>query len=99
MANVYRYFFLPILVLVSLFWRSQTLLVMGIGFLVFAAYTLLGTRLRWTHLYLAFQEMQKQRMTPEKINWNTIRLSTAWKFPLAFGILGAVMVIYQLFYL
>ncbi|MGM9589568.1 MAG: hypothetical protein ACI3V0_05280 [Faecousia sp.] len=99
MANVYRYFFLPVLVLVSLFWRSKTLLVMGLGFLTFAAYTFIGCKLRWKHLYLAFQEMQKQRMTPDKVDWNTIRLSTVLKFPMAFGILGAVMVIYQLFYL
>ena len=30
-ANIYRYFFLPVLVIVALFWRGQTLLVMGTG--------------------------------------------------------------------
>ena len=97
-ANVYHYFFLPILVLVSLFWRGQTLLCMGTGFLVFALYTLIGYKCQWKHIYLAFQEMQKQKMTPNKIQWNTIEPVRVLKFPVLFGILGAVMVIYQLFY-
>ena len=99
MANVYRYFFLPILVLVALFWRGQTLLVMGSGFLAFALYTFIGYKCHWKHIYLAFQEMQRSKMTPNRIDWNTIKPGTALKFPICFGILGAVMVVYQLFYL
>jgi len=99
LANIYRYFFLPILVIVALFWRSQTLLCMGIGFIVFAMYTLIGYKCQWKHIYLAFQEMQKQKMTPNKIQWNTIQPGTVLKFPVCFGILGLIMVIYHLFYL
>lgn len=98
-ANIYRYFFLPVLVLVSLFWRGKTLLCMGTGFIAFALYSLIGYKCRWKHIYLDFQEMQKQRMTPNKIQWNTIQPGKALKFPVLFGILGAVMVIYQLFYM
>lgn len=97
-ANIYHFFFLPILVLVALFWRGKTLLVMGSGFVVFALYSLIGYKCRWKHIYLAFQEMQKQKMTPKRIDWNTIELSKALKFPIMFGILGAIMIVYQLFY-
>lgn len=98
-ANIYRYFFLPVLVIASLIWRSNTLLCMGIGFVAFALYTLIGYKCQWKHIYLAFQEMQKQKMTPNKIQWNTIEPSKVLKFPVCFGILGVVMVVYQLFYL
>ena len=97
-ANIYRYFFLPILVIVALFWRGKTLLIMGTGFVIFALYSLLGYKLHWKHVYLAMQEMQKQKMTPKRIDWNTIKPGTALKFPILFGITGIVMVIYQLFY-
>lgn len=98
-ANLYRYFFLPVLVIAALFWRGQTLLVMGTGFLAFALYTFIGYKCRWKHLYLAFQEMQRSKMTPNNIQWNTIKTGTVLKFPILFGITGVVMVVYQLFYL
>ena len=85
--------------IVALFWRGKTLLIMGTGFVIFALYSFLGYKLRWKHVYLAMQEMQKQKMTPKRIDWNTIKPGIALKFPILFGILGAVMVIYQLFYL
>ena len=97
-ANIYRYFFLPVLVLAALFWRGQTLLVMGSGFILFALYTFVGYGRRWKHIYLAFQEMQKQKMTPSHVQWNTIKTGTVLKFPVLFGITGIVMVVYQLFY-
>ena len=98
-ANIYRYFFLPVLVLAALFWRGQTLLVMGTGFIAFALYTFIGYKCQWKHLYLAFQEMQRSKMTPNHIQWNTIESSKALKFPVLFGITGIVMVVYQLFYM
>ena len=97
-ANIYRYFFLPVLVIVALFWRGQTLLVMGSGFIAFALYTFIGYKCQWKHLYLAFQEMQRSKMTPNHIQWNTIKTGTVLKFPILFGITGVVMVVYQLFY-
>ena len=98
-ANLYRYFFLPVLVIVALFWRGQTLLVMGTGFIAFALYTFIGYKCRWKHLYLAFQEMQRSKMTPNNIQWNTIKTGTVLKFPILFGFTGVAMVVYQLFYL
>ena len=98
-ANLYRYFFLPVLVLVALFWRGQTLLVMGSGVIAFALYTFIGCKSQWKHMYLAFQEMQHCKMTPNHIQWNTIKTGTVLKFPILFGITGVVMVVYQLFYL
>ena len=97
-SNIYRYFFLPVLVIVALFWRGQTLLVMGSGFIAFALYTFIGYKCQWKHLYLAFQEMQRSKMTPNHIQWNTIKTGTVLKFPILFGITGVVMVVYQLFY-
>ena len=97
-ANIYRYFFLPVLVLAALFWRGQTLMVMGCGFIAFALYTFLGYKCQWKHIYLAFQEMQRSKMTPNRIQWNTIKTGTVLKFPILFGITGIVMVVYQLFY-
>ena len=97
-ANIYRYFFLPVLVIVALFWRGQTLLVMGTGFIVFALYTFIGYKCQWKHIYLAFQEMQRSKMTPNHIQWNTIKTGTVMKFPILFGITGIIMVVYQLFY-
>lgn len=98
-ANLYRYVFLPVLVLAALFWRGQTLLCMGTGFVAFALYTLVGYKCQWKHIYLAFQEMQKQKMTPDKIRWNTIEPMKVLKFPILFGITGTFMIIYQVFYL
>ena len=87
-----------ILVIVALFWRGQTLLVMGTGFIIFALYTFIGWKCQWKHIYLAFQEMQRSKMTPNHIQWNTIKTGTVLKFPILFGITGVVMVVYQLFY-
>jgi hypothetical protein len=42
--------------------------------------------------------MQRSKMTPNHIQWNTIKTGTVLKFPILFGITGIVMVVYQLFY-
>ena len=52
--------------------RNYLLLIMGVGFLLLAAWNTTGYFLRWRHVYCAWQNAKKQRMTPNDIRWGTV---------------------------
>lgn len=72
--------------------RSNLLLGIGIGCIVYALYSLLGYVLRWKHIYCSYQNAYHEEMTPHNVNWGKIKKSDAYGIPLIFGVLGIACV-------
>lgn len=94
LAYAHRYLY-PLLVLfIPFLIRGDALLLyMGIGFLLLAAYDLIGYKCRWKHIFCSFQNAYYKKMTPNKMNWNSVKKSDAYGMPAIFGILGIAMIL------
>lgn len=98
LAYVHRYLFPVLAVLLPLaFGRQYALLAMGIGFILFAAYTLIGYLLRWKHIFCSYQNAYHQQMTPDHINWSQVKKADAYGTPAIFGIFGLAMLLCYIF--
>ena len=78
--------------------KENVMLFLGIGLLLYAAYSLAGYLLRWKHIFCSYQNAYHKKMTPDRINWNTVRKSDAYGTPLIFAILGILCIACYLFY-
>ena len=65
---------------------------MGMGLLLFAIYSFVGYKLRWKHIFCSYQNANHQKMTPDCINWNTVKKSDAYGVPAIFAILGVAAI-------
>lgn len=98
LAYVHRYLFPVLIVLPPLaFGRQYTLLAMGIGCILFAAYTLIGYLLHWKHLFCSYQNACHKQMTPDRINWNQTKKADAYGMPVIFGVMGLAMLLCHIF--
>lgn len=98
LAYFHRYFYwVCVLAFTFCFGPDFALLRMGLGFLLFAVYSLLGYILRWKHIYCSYQNAYRQTMTPNHIVWSKIRKTDAYGCPAIFGVLGLGMVVCQFF--
>ena len=77
--------------------KMTAVLCMGITFILLAVYDFLGYKLRWKHIFCSYQNAYHKKMTPECINWNSIKKSDAHGIPLLFGVLGITMLVLYLF--
>ena len=94
LAYVHRYL-CPVLVIVLpvLLGGPYTLLIMGIGCLIFALYSLIGYRLRWKHIYCSYQKVNRQKMTPDNVSWGRIKKSDAYGTPAMFAVMGVLAIV------
>ena len=79
------------------FGREYVLLRCGLGFVLFAMYSLIGYVLQWKHIYCSYQNANRQAMTPNHIVWSNVKKTDAYGCPVIFGVLGLGMVICQAF--
>lgn len=59
------------------------------GLFLYGSYLLLGALLRFRHIYCYYQNAYHLPMTPESINWNTLKRSDYYGVPAVFMVLGA----------
>ena len=89
LALAYRFVYPPLIVLVScLLGGTNLLLFLGIGCCLYGTYMIAGYKLRWKHIYCAYQVSHRgQKMTPDNIRWETIR-NDIYIVPIIFGVIG-----------
>ena len=76
--------------------RDYLLLIMGVGFLLFAAWNTTGYFLRWRHVYCAWQNAKKQRMTPNDIRWGTVDRKEFFVCVALDAVMGIAAIVVQL---
>lgn len=100
LAYMHRYLFPLLIITVPVIiarQKSEYVLYIGIGALIFAIYDLVGYLLRWKHIFCSYQNAYHQKMTPNRIRWDTVKKSDAYGIPLIFGLLG-LLCIFASFY-
>lgn len=66
----------------------------GIGFLAYAAYLLVGYLMKWTHIYCYFQNIDRQPMTPDNVDWSTLRPGDGCITPALNAVLGVILLVF-----
>ena len=77
---------------------QNAFLLIGVGFVLYAAYSLIGYRLRWKHICCSYQNAYRKEMTPNKINWSKIKKTDAYGVPAIFAVIGVGIILCHLFF-
>lgn len=76
---------------------GRPLLSLGVCFLAYALYTLIGYRLKWRHIFCSNQNAHHRAMTPESVQWNTVKKKDIYGISLVFGLLGLCLCLIYFF--
>lgn len=94
MAYLHHHVYMILLVGVSLLiGGSDCILSLGLGFLFYAVYTLVGYKLRWKHIYCSFSiphRARKWKMKTNNYNWKSISKVDVYGVSIMFGLFGIV---------
>ena len=98
LAYLYRYAF-PFLPTFLAFASNSNyaVFILGIGYILYGAYGIIGYALRWKHIYCAFQNTYREAMTPSDIRWSKIKKVDAYGIPTIWGIFGIIFILLYYF--
>ena len=68
-------------------------------FIAFAAWSFIGYKRKWKHIYCSYQNAYHKAMTPNAVNWNSIKKTDVYLVPLIFFLLGIVAFLFARGYL
>ena len=92
LAYWHHHFYLIFLVGISLLVGGDgCILSLGVGFLFYAAYTLVGYKLRWKHIYCSFSIPHRTKgwkMKTNNYNWKSISKAEVYVASIIWGLLG-----------
>lgn len=91
LAYVHHYLY-PTLIIVIACMFGRNVLLMGIGLFLLAAYDLIGYKCGWKHIFCSIQLYHCKKMTPNSIDWSSVKKSDAYGIPAALGIMGIAMI-------
>lgn len=94
LAYFNRYLFLPLLAFASILAGKDDrmrILFLSISFFLFAVYNVVGYWCRWKHIYCAFQSACRQKMTPENIQWDKMRMGDIYGVPAVLAVLAVFL--------
>ena len=92
LAYLHRYGLLIVVLCAAIFSRLRYL-IFGIGFLLYAIWSLVGYKCRWKHIFCSYQNAYRESMTPNNIRWGWVKKSDAYGVPIIFFILGVVCIV------
>lgn len=94
LAYLHRYGLIAVLcVFLAVSQADTDLLYMGIFLLVYSVWTFVGYRWKWEHIYCSYQNAYHEKMTPNSIQWDHIKLSDAYGIPLIAFLVGLACVL------
>lgn len=93
LAYAHHYLYLVLIVGVPLIIGGDSLfLSMGLGFLLYAAYTWIGYKLRWKHIYCSFSIPHRAhrgwKMKTNNYNWKSISKVDVYAVAIMCGLFG-----------
>ncbi|MBQ4140957.1 MAG: hypothetical protein IJD70_06435 [Clostridia bacterium] len=89
LAYFHRYGWIAVMFALTFILR-KVFYVWSISMIVYAAWTFIGYKLRWRHIFCSYQNAYHIKMTPERIDWDSIEKHDAYGVPLLFLVMGLV---------
>lgn len=97
LAYVHRYFLISMIILYPTCLASKYILMLfGIICILYGAYTFVGYKLKWKHIYCSIQNAYREKMTPDKINWRHVQKKDVYGIFVIFCVLGLFLIICNL---
>lgn len=93
LAYFHRYGWIAAILVCVAIWPEQLMYVLSSGCILFSAWSLIGYKCKWKHIYCSFQNAYRQKMTPHYVRWHQVKKSDAYGIPLLFLALGLAMLI------
>ena len=97
LAYMHRYGWIAAMVICIALWPEYIFHILCASCLLVSAWSLVGYKRRWRHIYCSYQNAGHQKMTPRVIVWSKISKSEAYGAPLVFLVVGLVMLLVILF--
>lgn len=72
------------------------LIVIGILFLLYAGYLLLGYFKKWTHIFCYYQSLDRKPLTPDKVDWSKLRQGDVFIMPALHALVGIGVLLFGL---
>jgi hypothetical protein len=66
----------------------ETFFVFAVSAIAYAVWSFVGYKCRWRHIFCSFQNAAHRKMTPERIDWDSVGKYDAYGLPVLFGVLG-----------
>lgn len=93
LAYMHRYGWIAVMLGCIAIWPEYILYIFCACFLIFSAWSLIGYKHKWRHIYCSYQNASHQKMTPHAVRWSQIKKSDAYGVPLIFFVLGLAMLL------
>ena len=94
LALFHRYgWLITLLIFIQLF-PAQTFYIVGLLFLAFAAWSFIGYKCKWKHIYCSYQNAYHKAMNPYMICWDSVKKTDAYGVPLISLLLGIVSLLF-----
>ena len=93
LAYFHRYGWIAVMMVCIAIWFNKIGAILSIGSLIFSAWSFVGYKNKWAHIYCSYQNVNHLKMTPDNIQWHKIKKSDAYGIPSVFLILGLLSLI------
>ena len=91
LAYAHRYGWIAAMVLGITIWTEQLAWILSACCILFSAWSWIGYKCKWKHIFCSYQNTYRQTMTPHSIRWHLVKKSDAYGIPLIFFVFGLVM--------
>ena len=88
--------FVPILFSSALGGIKPALVIIGVLFLLYAGFLLLGYFKKWTHIFCYYQSLDRQPLTPDKVDWSKLRPGDVFIMPALHALVGIGVLLFGL---
>ena len=98
LAYMHRYGWIAAMTGCIAIWPEYIFHIGCVSCLVISAWTFIGYKCKWRHIYCSYQNANHKKMTPHVILWSQYRKSDAYGVPLIFFIMGLVLLLVIIFW-
>ncbi len=98
LAYLHRYGWIATMMVLVMIMPKLKFYTLGICFILFSLWTLIGYKLKWRHIYCSLQNAYHKKMTPYSIRWSEIKKSDIYVSSVLFLIFGLMVLIMNILY-
>ena len=90
LAFFHRYGWIVVLLLFVGSFNDYALHFLTGGCIIHSAWTFIGYKRKWKHIFCSYQDSYHRKMTPGEIDWDWVEKKDAYGIPLIFLVMGLI---------